>query len=91
MPNEPKDQTPGQTIELPCQIVERVERYAKENGADVGEVLIEALDQFLRKRVGRSDQRTKYPKVIGFAWCAQNVPVKVNYLQKFPNKTKNKN
>lgn len=42
--------TQGLTIELPCQIVERVERYAKKNGLDVAGVLIEALDTFLRKQ-----------------------------------------
>jgi len=36
-------------IKLPCQIVERIERYAKENDSDVKGILIEALDSFLRK------------------------------------------
>ncbi len=52
MTKEPKDnnqdQTQNLTIELPCPIVERVERYAKEHGTDMAGVLIEALDQFLR-------------------------------------------
>ena len=47
--NQCQDLTQSLTIELPCQIVERVERYAKENGMDAAGVLIEALDTFLRK------------------------------------------
>jgi len=35
------------TIELPCQILERVKRYAKENGLDVDLVMLEAIDSFL--------------------------------------------
>lgn len=46
--DQSQDQTQNLTIELPCQIVERAERYAKENGTDVAGVLIEALDRFLR-------------------------------------------
>ena len=46
---ECSDPTLTLSIELPCQMVERVERYAKENGATVAGVLIEALDSFLRK------------------------------------------
>ena len=45
-----QDPTKSLTIELPCQIVERIERYAKENGTDITGVLIEALDSFLRKQ-----------------------------------------
>jgi hypothetical protein len=37
------------SVELPCRMVERVERYAKENGTSVNGVLIEALDNFLRR------------------------------------------
>ena len=37
------------TIELPCQLMERVERYAKDNKNTVTGTLIEALDSFLRK------------------------------------------
>jgi len=46
--NQCQDLTQTLTIELPCQIFERIERYAKENGMDVAGVLIEALDEFLR-------------------------------------------
>lgn len=44
-----QDPTQNLTIKLPCPIVERIERYAKENGTDITGVLIEALDSFLRK------------------------------------------
>ena len=47
--NECSDPTKTLTVELPCQIVERVERYSKENDSTVAGVLIEALDSFLRK------------------------------------------
>ncbi len=47
--NECSDPTQSLTIELPCRMVERIERYAKENGMDAAGVLIEALDTFLRK------------------------------------------
>jgi hypothetical protein len=49
--NQGKDDlTQSLTIELPCQIFERVQRYANENGMDAAVVLIEALDEFLRKQ-----------------------------------------
>ncbi len=52
MTKENKDQcqnpTESLTIELPCQMLERIERYAKENDMDIEGVLIEALDNFLR-------------------------------------------
>ncbi len=51
--NECPDTTENLTIELPCQIVERVERYAKENGTDFTGVLTEALDQFMRNQGNR--------------------------------------
>lgn len=54
MPSETEkqctDQSQNLTIELPCQIVERVERYARDNGSTVAGILIEALDHFLRKQ-----------------------------------------
>jgi len=46
--NECSDPTQSLTIKLPCQIVERIERYAKENEVTLAGVLIEALDNFLR-------------------------------------------
>jgi len=48
--NEFSDPTQTLTVELPCQMVERVERYAQENGSSLTGVLIEALDSFLRKQ-----------------------------------------
>jgi len=48
--NECSDPTQALTVELPCQMVERIERYAKNNESSVTGVLIEALDSFLRKQ-----------------------------------------
>nr|WP_321402249.1 hypothetical protein [uncultured Desulfobacter sp.] len=42
------DPTQNLTVQLPCQMVERMERYANDNCTDIGGVLIEALDRFLR-------------------------------------------
>ena len=36
------------TIQLPCRLAERAEKYAKENGNTVTGVVIEAMDTFLR-------------------------------------------
>lgn len=47
--DECSDPTQTLTIELPCQIVKRIERYAKKNKTDVTGVLIETLDSFLKK------------------------------------------
>lgn len=38
------------TIQLPNRIVERAEKYAKENGNTITGVVIEALDTFLRNQ-----------------------------------------
>lgn len=48
--NECQDPTQSLTIELPCKIIERIERYAKDNETTVTGALIEALDSFLRKQ-----------------------------------------
>lgn len=48
--NECSDPTQSLTIELPCQMVKRIERYAKDNKTDIAGVLIESLDSFLRKQ-----------------------------------------
>ena len=45
-----QDPTQTLSIELPCQMLERIERYAQKNGTDVTGVLIEALDGFLRNQ-----------------------------------------
>lgn len=42
------DPTQSLTVQLPCQMVERMERYADDNSTDIDGVLIEALDKFLR-------------------------------------------
>jgi len=36
------------TIQLPCLLAERAEKYANENGNTLAGVVIEALDSFLR-------------------------------------------
>lgn len=45
--NECTDPTQSLTIEIPCGLVERIQRYAKENRSTVTGVMIEALDKFL--------------------------------------------
>jgi hypothetical protein len=47
--NQCADPTQTLTVEIPCALAARVERYAKETGSTVTGVLIEALDTFLRK------------------------------------------
>lgn len=47
--NECTDPTQTLTLEIPCTLVERMKRYARNNGSTVVGVLIEALDKFLRK------------------------------------------
>ncbi|WP_372683824.1 hypothetical protein [Desulfosarcina sp.] len=42
------DNTQQITIQLPNRIIERVEKYDKENGNTITGVVIEALDSFLR-------------------------------------------
>ena len=37
-------------IDLPCQLAERVEKYATENNSNIDSVVIEALDTFLKTR-----------------------------------------
>lgn len=44
-----KDPTENFTVELPCRLIERMERYARENNTTVTGLVIEALDSFLRK------------------------------------------
>ena len=45
-----RDLTQSMTIEIPCGLAERVEKYAEENDTDLSGVIIEALDTFLRNR-----------------------------------------
>ena len=47
--NECQDPTQSMTIELPCRMVERVQKMADENDTSMSNILIEALDSFLRK------------------------------------------
>ncbi len=42
------DDTQLITMQIPCRLVERVEKFANENGNTVTGVVIEALDTFLR-------------------------------------------
>lgn len=46
--NECTDPTKTITIELPCAMAERVKRLANENQTSMSNILIEALDTFLR-------------------------------------------
>tara|TARA_B100000614_G_scaffold260156_1_gene286366 strand:+ start:535 stop:708 length:174 start_codon:yes stop_codon:yes gene_type:complete len=38
------------TIELPCEMAARVQKLAEENNTTLSNILIEALDTFLRHR-----------------------------------------
>ena len=38
------------TIELPCEMVARVQKLAEESNTSLSNILIEALDSFLRDR-----------------------------------------
>lgn len=49
--NECADPTQSMTIELPCAMVERVQKLADEKGTSLSNILIEALDTFLRKQL----------------------------------------
>ena len=44
------DDTQSFTIQLPCRLAERAEKYANETGNSITGVVIEALDTFLRGR-----------------------------------------
>jgi hypothetical protein len=44
------DNTQMITMQIPCRLVERAEKYANENGNTVTSVVIEALDTFLKGR-----------------------------------------
>ncbi len=46
--NECSDPTQSITIELPCTMAERVAKLAQEKETSLSNVLIEALDTFLR-------------------------------------------
>lgn len=38
------------TIELPCEMAARIQKLAEENNTTLSNILIEALDTFLRRR-----------------------------------------
>jgi predicted DNA-binding protein len=44
------DPTQPITIQLPCRLAERVDKYARETGNTITGVVIEALDALLRGR-----------------------------------------
>ncbi|MFH1152722.1 MAG: hypothetical protein V1793_02805 [Pseudomonadota bacterium] len=46
--NQCNDPTKSLTIEIPCRLVQRAERYAQENNQTLAGLVIEALDSFLR-------------------------------------------
>ena len=43
-----QDPTETLTVDLPCQMLERIELYAKEHKTNITGVMIEALDSLLR-------------------------------------------
>jgi len=45
------DPTKELHIEIPCRLAERIENYARQSGSDMSQVVIEALDDFLRTRI----------------------------------------
>lgn len=42
------DPTQELSLNIPCRLAERIDAYAKETGTDIENVVIEALDLFLR-------------------------------------------
>ncbi len=48
--NECKDPTQDLTIKIPCAMVERIQKLADEKNTTLSNILIEALDSFLRKQ-----------------------------------------
>jgi hypothetical protein len=45
-----KSDTQQFTLHLPCRLAERADKYATENGSTITNVVIEALDTFLRNQ-----------------------------------------
>ena len=43
------DDTQQITVQIPCRLIQRIERYAKNHDNTVTGVIIEALDTFLRE------------------------------------------
>lgn len=48
--NECSDPKESITIDLPCEMATRVQKLADENNTSLSNILIEALDAFLRNR-----------------------------------------
>ena len=49
MINDPcEDPTQDLTLPIPCRLVRRIESYAQQTGADISQIVIEALDDWLR-------------------------------------------
>ncbi len=48
--NECSDPKESITIDLPCEMATRVQKLADENNTTLSNILIEALDAFLRNR-----------------------------------------
>ncbi len=69
--NECIDPTQSLNIEIPCALVERIERYAKENGSTVPGIMIEALDRFLWIRLASARTVNGITQVIenGILFC----------------------
>jgi len=44
------DPTESITVELPCRLIDRLKRYAREHETSVSGLMIEALDGFLRQQ-----------------------------------------
>ncbi len=49
------------TIELPCEMAARVQKLAEENKTTLSNILIEALDSFLRKKPQGPRDRRRHP------------------------------
>ena len=47
------DSTQELSLKIPCRLAERVDAYAKEIGSGIENVVIEALDVFLRDAANR--------------------------------------
>jgi len=48
------DPTQELSIKIPCRLAERVDAYARDNETDIENVVVEALDVFLRGRNRRN-------------------------------------
>ena len=48
--NQCSDPTQELSLNIPCRLAERVDAYASETGTGIENVVIEALDLFLRNR-----------------------------------------